>query len=285
MRDELRLPFPPVPADLHAEHAPGELWLRPFGLKESDLAVDFHQALRPLLVTEVLRCCTESAAPLAADFFWALTISTRIECLLTVACGAQGAGLPVVLRCPETGCREPLELELLAEEIAGLRMQMNAVELIAVACGDARLYLRRPTGRDQLAWLDARFADEETATRTMLRSLLDEDAAAVAAYGQTSEAVLARAECVRVLNDALEEHDPLVSFKMIVGCPYCNVEHAHEVDLAELALERLRQQQRRLVADIHLLARHYHWSEAQIFAVPHWRRALYLNIIAREENP
>src|SRR5215207_4134617 len=93
----------------------GALRLRPFGVDERDLSVDFAATARPLLVTEILALCTESddrAAPPDRGFFWDLTVGKRTEALLAIAAGTTGPCVSAVLRCPEPGCAQELELEL-----------------------------------------------------------------------------------------------------------------------------------------------------------------------------
>jgi len=41
----------------------------------------------------------------------------------------------------------------------------------------------------------------------------------------------------------------------------------------------------RLYEEIHVMALHYHWSEAQILALPRNRRQRYLALIARQFPP
>jgi hypothetical protein len=56
----------------------------------------------------------------------------------------------------------------------------------------------------------------------------------------------------------------------------------HEVDVAALTLARLAAVQRRTIEEVHVLARRYHWSEAEVLAVPPRRRARYLALLDRE---
>src|SRR5688572_10419147 len=93
-------PFPQLPNG----DEPGieGMSLRPFGLFRSDLDVDFDHDSRPQLVTRILQCCTASKdgdLP-GQDFFWDLTSSKRIECLVAIATLGNPSGLPVRLRCP-----------------------------------------------------------------------------------------------------------------------------------------------------------------------------------------
>jgi hypothetical protein len=111
----------------------------------------------------------------------------------------------------------------------------------------------------------------------MVRTLLLHDNDDVDARGE-----LPRDEWLDSVEEAMEEHDPLINFKLRVKCPACETTNLVAIDLEDLSLRGLRDAQRRLLTSIHRLAAHYHWSEQQIFAVPSWRRAQYLSLIANE---
>jgi len=242
-----------------------DLTLRQFGIYESDLNVDFSTA-RPFLVTEILDCCTRNALgqPIDRKFFWDLTVGARTECLLRVA--ATDEEIPLVLRCPNRACGRELEIELGVSEISELQQQAVNDETIFVG----RLKLRRPTGNDQLAWLGRSFEVESEALQQMLCTLVVE--------GTPSR------ESLEEIGRVMDEHDPLVNFTVRVQCPDCEQESVCEIDLEDVSLNRLRQAQLRLLATVHRLAAHYHWSEEEIFKVPHWRRDYYLNLLEREKQ-
>jgi hypothetical protein len=243
-----------------------DLTLRRFGIYESDLNIDFSTPPRPFVVTELLHCCTRNEQGQAIDrsFFWNLTVGARTECLLRLA--ATDEEIPLVLRCPNRACGRELEIELTVNEISEL--QQKAVNDETIFVGD--LKLRRPTGSDQLAWLGRSFEVESEALQQMLSTLVVEGAPS----RESSE------EIGRVM----DEHDPLVNFTVQVQCPDCEQESACEIDLEEVSLNRLRQAQSRLLAAVHRLAAHYHWSEEEIFKVPHWRRDYYLGLLEREKQ-
>ncbi|HLL70136.1 MAG TPA: hypothetical protein VK363_01810 [Pyrinomonadaceae bacterium] len=282
-------PFPRLPDTLRSKYACDALALRPFGISEDDLEVSFNGQPRPHLITQVIAACTVGAGggqPLEPDFFWSLPVGKRIECLLAIAASGDGAEEIVIpLRCLEEACAQPLELELSLPEIVSLQNQTDEAERFTVRRGDEQLYVRRPTGSDQLAWLSARFADEAAAFGAMIGALVSaqeagaSDAADAAAVGAKIDG-----EWIGAIEEAMEEFDPLVNFSLSVRCPFCEAEHEHEIDLEELALRRLRQSQLRLLTSVHRLAKHYHWSEREIFSVPHRRRAFYLALIDREED-
>lgn len=273
---EQLLPFPALPEALRNRHSLPELALRPFGIYERDLGVDFSGTPRPFLVTEILDCCTRAASgdPVGRELFWEMTVGTRIECLLRLVL-ASTEEIPLVLRCP--ACGGELEIELTGSEIAALQQEGVGGDEAVVVSG---VKVRRPTGSDQLAWLGQSFDSELDALRQMLSTLIVGDAEQPSfAVGSVFEG-----EVLEKIGHAMDEQDPLVNFAVQVQCPDCGREHVCEIDLEEFALSRLRQAQFRLLGTVHRLARHYHWSEAEIFEVPYWRRDHYLSLVEREKE-
>ena len=275
---EPRLPFPRISETAKPGFSATALTLRPFGLYESDLNIDFKNTLRPFLVTQILECCTraDGSQEVPQSFFWNLTVGKRIECLLNLVTPEEQTKIAVAFACGNANCAQDLEIELSLDEIFSLQEEAYADEQVSMKVGDKRLGLRRPTANDQLTWLKSSFANEETAIQTMIGTLLLPDGPF-----ESEDIVAARASGIEQL---LDENDPLIDFKVEVHCPYCGMERQFEIDLEDLSLRRLRQVQLRLLRSVHTLARHYHWSEKEIFSVPYWRRAHYLNLIEREKN-
>jgi hypothetical protein len=268
------LPFPFVPDLLKAAHGIGDLALRPFGVVEADLAFNFNQAQRARLVTELLEHCTmgERGAP-PRDFLLDLTVGKRVECLLTLAAGRR-TGFEFKLTCADESCARELELELTLDELAALQSEAGEAGRLTVELAEKEsLTLRKPSGRDQLAWLDTAYADEDEAAREMIRSLACESAPPEL-----------KREWVEVINRAMDDFDPLVNFNFSAECGECGHVSTRFLDLEELALGELRAAQAMLLSTVHRLATRYHWSEREIFAVPHWRRTHYLALIARDEE-
>lgn len=283
-RHEPLVPFPNLPETDKAGRAASDvsdLALRSFGLYESDLNVDFHRTPRPFLVTQILECCTRktSGGELSDSFFWDLTVGKRIECLLNVLASGSTADLSVTFRCLNRECGQDLELDISIAEIAALQESAYQAEHVSIELEQTTLSLRRPTGGDQAAWLKSRFADQSDAQRTMVRALLADPAESSAIA-----TALSSTDSWAVVDQAMQEHDPLVDFSVQTSCPYCEEENQYEIDLEELSLTSLRRAQLRLLASVYKLARHYHWSEEEIFAVPFWRRVSYLNLIDKERG-
>jgi hypothetical protein len=275
-RLETRLPFPSLPEKDRAGFSLGNLALRPFGLDENDLSVDFDQP-RPFLVTAILDRCTTSGERVGVDqaFLWSLTVGKRIECLLNLISPAGPSEMQLAFRCPHPGCGQDAEIELTIAEIAERQAEGYQAEEIAIEVDGQKLVLRRPTGNDQLSWLKKEFPSPASAASEMLATLCLETQ--IGDDGFTER-------MMSTVEQSMEEFDPLVNFSLSVKCPYCGEENPCEIDLEALALRRLQQAQLRLLASVHRLAAHYHWSEEQIFAVPHWRRAFYLELIEKEKD-
>ena len=75
---------------------------------------------------------------------------------------------------------------------------------------------------------------------------------------------------------ALQDADTLTALTIDVHCPGCERMLPVQIDLEPLLIDGLRARQTELGNDIHQLAMHYHWSEAEIVALPEWRRRRYV---------
>jgi hypothetical protein len=259
--------FPRVPPQLAAAHGDWTraLHLKVFPREREDLDVELDGGPDPRAVTAILARCVGRAdgQPLDARFLWAMEVGARIECLLRIAALGGAASFPLRVRCISAACGEPLELDLTLEELLAIRGEQDA-PIVAEVGGSTRP-LRAPTGEDQLAWLGKSYDDLDHATRDLAASLLEERA----------HAPLSDAD-VEAIERSLSAHDPLVEFSVRAACPHCGTEAEHEVDLTRLAFGALREARDALIGEIHALASRYHWTEAEILAIPPWRRARYL---------
>lgn len=224
---------------------------RTYGSRAADLELDFGAADRPALVTSLLAACSNADERM----WWGSSVGARTAGLLRLltlndhSAGNVHAALRPLLSCPH--CSERIEAELPLAALVALQPDEPAI-----AFGPHQL--RRPTGTDlrtirtegEAAWLQ-RWCNESGLP------------------AQVADAAL----------DTLAQADPLVGFEMACRCPACGEDTTIEIDLEALALQRLAEQQRRLLREVHALATHYGWSEAQILEVPAPRRARYLELI------
>lgn len=75
----------------------------------------------------------------------------------------------------------------------------------------------------------------------------------------------------------LDEVSPAVCDRLVVNCPECCKEQYAQLDhYSHLGLDEYL-----LYSEIHTLASHYHWSEADILDLPQAKRSRYLGMISR----
>jgi hypothetical protein len=244
------------------------LSLRPFGRQPADLDLDLRQAPRPQLVTALLVSC--SGLPL--DQVWGLAVSRRVLLLMALASGQGSYPVEVFLHCSQGGCGEHMSLEFSLAELADVQQRAEIRSSAELQAGDDRLSLRRPTGNDQRAWQAAVRSGEEALT-LMLASLVTPPSGLTV---ELSPGLVAQ------IDAAMQDFDPLVHFNVQVQCPACGTEHQQPVDLQEIALAYLQATQRDLIEQVHRLARHYHWSEVEILALPSWRRRRYVSLLQKD---
>ena len=83
---------------------------------------------------------------------------------------------------------------------------------------------------------------------------------------------------------AMEAMAPCLESDIAGLCPECGASIALRFDPQEFILRELQQQAATLYEDAHLLAKHYHWSEAQILALPRSRRTRYAEMLWQERD-
>ena len=82
----------------------------------------------------------------------------------------------------------------------------------------------------------------------------------------------------------METLAPSLSQKLQGECPECGAGAALYFDAQQFVLLELRDQAVFLYDDVHLLAREYHWSQAEILALPRSRRTRYAEMVRQERS-
>jgi hypothetical protein len=83
---------------------------------------------------------------------------------------------------------------------------------------------------------------------------------------------------------AMEALAPSLSSDLQGVCPECGAEVSVEFDARWFCLRELRDRAVFIYQEVDLLARRYHWSERDILALPHTRRAAYAELARRVEG-
>jgi hypothetical protein len=199
---------------------------------------------------------------LAAEERRTLTIGQRDAALLELYALTFGARLEGFVRCPE--CDEPLELELGGEQLRAILAGDPALGEHEMSFAGGRLRFRPLTCGDLEAVTAVRDRDE--ARRRLAERCVIEST------GELGEDVLAG------LAERLEACDPQADVGVRVGCPECGTEWRALLDMAAFLGAAIDAEAPRLLEQVHVLARSYGWSEAEVLALSPRRRELYLDL-------
>jgi hypothetical protein len=229
---------------------PGEsLDARAFGVSGGDLAVDFDQPLDRAL-TSVLSACVSigGGQVVRAAEVHSWHVLKRRQALLAVAVATHGPSRDVTVRCSAPGCGERMDLQIDLMEFASDWRRDR------VAIPGRSIVLRLPRPED--------LADPSA----LPAGLVVEGEAGEEDWFEEADAALGAA-------------DPQGDLELQAICPECGAPVHHPFALEPFLMAELAGELGRLVDEIHVLAMAYHWSEAEIMALPASRRALYLERI------
>jgi hypothetical protein len=266
--------------DDHREAPPlREVSLRAVGGEDEAFVLDSAGALPSERATTLLARCLLDGDRIAQ----ALTIGDREALLLHLRRLTIGDAVDAVLRCPAGGCGEQMEIALAVSDLllAPYRDVHRTYE-VAVDVEGARydVRFRLPTASDvgQAAVLAHR-DPEQGATEILRRCVL---------RAATADAVMdverLPAAVRSAVSAAMSERDPQAELDLALRCPSCGASFSALFDTATFFLRELEERAAKLLAEVHTLAWHYHWSEGEILSMPARRRAQYLALIAENQG-
>lgn len=87
------------------------------------------------------------------------------------------------------------------------------------------------------------------------------------------------AETIDMVVADMAEADPRADLKAAMRCPSCAAQWSARFDIVAYLWEELGAWVRRLLADVHVLARHYGWREDDVLALSPWRRQHYIGLV------
>lgn len=188
------------------------------------------------------------------------TLGQRNAALLKLRRALFGDELKSCVSCPE--CGENLEFTLSASVLLGHAPE-RAGESGTADITVAGHRLRLPTTRDLADIADEQ--DEMNAARRLLQRLCAGNAPAE--WTEALELEIAR---------ALDQADPCTDLSLDLVCPACMNAWYAPFDVGAFLWEEVDVRARRLLDEVHALARSYSWSERQILELSEVRRRAYL---------
>jgi hypothetical protein len=208
------------------------------------------------------------------DDLASLAIGQRDHYLLTLRELTLGSRMDGFAQCPQ--CQELLEFDL---NVRDVRVRGSGFEVGAIAptykltVEGVEVEFRLPTSRDLAAIVHCRdlaAARLQLAQRCTVQ--VSQNGVAVA-IEHLPAAVLTQ------LGDRMVEFDPQAEVLLDLSCPACH--HSWQVlfDIVSFFWAELNVQAKRLLREVHTLARFYGWREADILAMSAMRRQCYLDMV------
>jgi hypothetical protein len=181
-------------------------------------------------------------------------------------------------RCPGPACAEPLELELKVSDLLLPPCPHPApryARTIAHEGATFEVRFRLPTAGDQEDVAEVARVDVRAAARVVLERCVEAFCA-----GQPIAPAELPPPVLEQVTAAMEELDSQAILEFDLTCPACAGSFSAQFDAGDFLLRELDQRVDRVLREVHVLAVHYHWSEAAILAMPRARRQRYLDLIA-----
>lgn len=239
--------------------------LRPLRGEDELFLAEEAEGLTPARRTTLtLARCLErlgDESPVSLESARTLTAGDREAILLHLRRATFGETLTSVLRCPRAGCDERMDLELrVADLLVGAS---QAEEVNTLTMGGEEIRFRLPNG-----------GDLEEAAEVAQRDV------AAAARLLVARCVLSGAPDPRALSKRMAELDPQAELILELTCTKCERPFTALFDTASFLFSELAAHRDALYREVHQLALHYHWSEADILALSPVRRRRYLEMLA-----
>jgi len=207
-----------------------------------------------------------------------LTIGDREALLLQLRQVTLGDDLDCLLDCPSDGCGEQLELrmsinDMLLAPYDEVHQQYSARFTVHGREHHVEFRLPRTADLDAAASTNPEWGATALLRACVRRVTIDDRAASVDDLDPLA---------VTRVADEMLARDPQAEIRLDARCPACGHRFDALFDTGSFLLQELQARAQRLVADVHLLALHYHWSERDILAMSASRRDHYLDLLGAE---
>ena len=203
----------------------------------------------------------------------ALPIGQRDACLLTLHESLFGTELDTVVACPS--CGETLELSFSSEQLRRPAPEADSGTPPLLRFEGYELEYRLPGSDDLVAVLDAAQGGRDAALarlleRCVLQAQRDGEAAAL---DELPPPLIER------LQQEMARLDPAADSSVALECPACGHAFERRFDIGAYLWDELDDWAQRTLAEVHVLAGAYGWSEPQVLALSASRRRHYIALV------
>lgn len=220
--------------------------------------------------------CLQFALPeVSWESLAALSVGQRDAYLLALREQTFGPQLDSLATCPK--CQEQLEFSLSTTDLRITELgplSVGPAQQHQCQVNDLTLQFRLPNSLDLAAVVteaNSAVARQQLAQRCLMQ---------VEQAGQVVEMASIPESAIATLSQQLVEVDPQAEILLDLDCPAC--EHPWQIlfDIVDFLWTELAAQAKRLLSEVHQLARFYGWREADILAMTSLRRQYYLELVS-----
>lgn len=243
--------------------------MRPLSAQQIVRVWEIGQSQHPLdraLTLLTFACPDQSPKNLAS-----LTIGQRDGYLLRLRELTFGNKLSSLATCPH--CGEKLESTMQVTDFRMVELYPPMAQEYTCHISGFDLRFRLPN-----SWDLAAIAGRQDILQA--RSLLEQRCLLQASFsGRNIPFTQLPPEVIQQLSEFMAECDPQAEILLNFDCPAC--EHIWKLvfDIGTFFWTELTAQAKRLLQEVHILARFYGWREADILAMSTTRRKLYLSLV------
>ena len=182
-----------------------------------------------------------------------------------------GTQLQTVTDCPR--CAETLESSFTTGQILASRGE-RMPGVLRWQMGGTDIRYRLPNSRDLLAVVEGNAEPEEAERLLLCRCVIEarQDGSAV-------PPVALSAEVVDGLAEEMSRLDPDADIQIRLDCPACGYGWSIGFDIVHYLWSAVDDWAQRTLADVHLLAGAYGWSEREILGLSATRRRHYIEMV------
>jgi hypothetical protein len=247
----------------------GRAELRPLTGREEEWLTQHAGMASAHLATKLLSACFVrlEEEPVNPEIIDKLLVGDRDYLILQLRRMTLGDRFAAVFSCP--ACKRAMDVEFLAQDIS-IEPRLQNTVAYTWASDDAQRVVRYrlPNGADQEAVADLRAGDAVEAL--LARCLIDDDGTP-----------LSNEERVAVIAE-MDARAPQIDLELELNCPECGHSFTTPFDCTSFFFSEIRAQSRHLIREVHYLALHYHWSEAEILNLQRDRRRRYLALLTED---
>lgn len=244
-------------------------------LTAKDLLATWERGLSQTSVRRLISLLAGVYPGLSEEQLWLLPIGQRDGLALAARERLFGGRLASIAQCP--ACAQPLEFEL---DVADLRLSNLPPELPPDAAPHSchwnnggkhyELRFRLPDSLDLL------LAEAQPHPEAALQLLLGRCLLAAKSGRSQLKVENLPSGALAALEEAMSQVDPQANTQLDLSCPACNHRWLAALDIGSFLWREFHAWALRLLGEVHVLAKHYCWAEADILAMSPTRRRLYL---------